>query len=95
VAVHDNQQVKKGDLLFEIDPADFQAQLNLNAGQVLDAEANVRQQQQNLDRQTDLYKGRMNTQQDFQNAQDGFAAAQAQLVSAKANLELARPFLGS
>ena len=90
VAVHDNQQVKKGDLLFEIDPADFQAQLNLNAGQVLNAEANLKQQQQNLDRQTDLYKGRVNAQQDFQNAQDSFAAAQAQLVSAKANLELSR-----
>ena len=94
VAVHDNQQVKKGDLLFEIDPADFQAQLNLNAGQVLNAEANFKQQQQNLDRQTDLYKVRVNAQQDFQNAQDSFAAAQAELVSANANLELARLNLG-
>lgn len=90
VAVHDNQEVKKGDLLFEIDPADFQAQLNLNAGQVLTAEANLKEQQQNLDRQTDLYNRHVTAQQDFQNAQDNFAAAQAQLVSAKANLELAR-----
>jgi hypothetical protein len=45
--------------------------------------------QQNLDRQTDLYNRRVTAQQDFQNAQDNFAAAQAQLVSAKANLELA------
>jgi RND family efflux transporter MFP subunit len=90
VAVHDNQEVKKGDLLFEIDPADFQAQLNLATGQVLNAEANFEQQKQNLDRQTDLYKKRVTAQQDFQNAQDTFAATQAQLVSAKANLELAR-----
>jgi multidrug resistance efflux pump len=90
VAVHDNQAVKKGDLLFEIDPADFQAQFNLATGQVLNAEANFKQQQQNLDRQTDLYKRRVTAQQDFQNAQDNFAAAQAQLLSAKANLELAR-----
>jgi multidrug resistance efflux pump len=90
VAVHDNQEVKKGDLLFEIDPADFQAQLNLATGQVLNAEANFEQQKQNLDRQTDLYKRRVTAQQDFQNAQDTFAATQAQLVSAKANLELAR-----
>jgi multidrug resistance efflux pump len=41
VAVHDNQEVKKGDLLFEIDPADFQAQVNLSTGQVLNAEANL------------------------------------------------------
>ena len=32
VAVHDNQQVKIGDLLFEIDPTDFNAQLNVAAG---------------------------------------------------------------
>src|SRR6266481_4303267 len=90
VAVHDNQEVKKGDLLFEIDPADFQAQVNLAAGQVLNDEANLKRQQQNLTRQTDLYNRRVTAQQDFQNAQDSFAAAQAQLISAKANLELAR-----
>jgi multidrug resistance efflux pump len=90
VAVHDNQAVKKGDLLFEVDPADFQAQLNLADGQVLNAEANLTQQQQNLDRQTDLYKRHVNALQDLQNAQDNFAAAQAQVVSARANLQLAR-----
>lgn len=90
VAVRDNQEAKKGDLLFEIDPADFQAQVKLSTGQVLNAEANLTQQQQNLDRQADLYKRRVNALQDFQNAQDSFAAAQAQLVAAKANLELAR-----
>src|SRR6516225_11452802 len=52
VAVHDNQEVRKGDLLFEIDPADFQAQVNLSTGQVLNAQANLTQQQQNLERQT-------------------------------------------
>jgi len=90
VAVHDNQEVRKGDLLFEIDPADFQAQVNLSTGQVLNAQASLTQQQQNLERQTELYKRRVNALQDFQNAQDSFAAAQAQLVAAKANLELAR-----
>ena len=94
VAVHDNQDVKKGDLLFEIDPADFQAQVNLSTGQVLNAEANLTRQRQNLDRQTDLYKGRVNALQDLENAQDSFAAAQAQLVAARANLKLATLNLG-
>jgi multidrug resistance efflux pump len=89
VAVHDNQEVKKGDLLFEIDPTDFQAQLDLATGQVQNAEANFKQQQQNLDRQTDLYKTRVNALMDFQNAQDSFEAAKAQLVAAKANRKLA------
>jgi multidrug resistance efflux pump len=38
VAVRDNQQVKEGDLLFEIDPNDFQAQVDIAAGQVQNAE---------------------------------------------------------
>jgi multidrug resistance efflux pump len=90
VAVIDNQQVKIGDLLFEIDPTDFTAELNVASGQVLDAEANLKQRQQDLDRQSALFKSHVVAQQDYQNAQDNFAAAQAQLVSAKANLELAR-----
>jgi multidrug resistance efflux pump len=90
VSVHDNQEVKIGDLLFAIDPADFEALLNVASGQVLNAEANLKQQQQNLDRQIDLYNRHVVPQQDYQNAQDTFAAAQAQLISAKANLETAR-----
>ncbi|HEX3446547.1 MAG TPA: HlyD family secretion protein [Chthoniobacterales bacterium] len=90
VAVRDNQPVRKGDLLFEIDPSDFQAQVDIAAGQVQNDEASFKQQQQNLNRQTDLYRTRVNALQDFQNAQDSFAAARAQLASAKANLELAR-----
>ena len=94
VAVHDNQPVHQGDLLFEIDPEDFQAQVDLAAGQVQNAEANLKQLTQNLQRQTELYRARVNALQDFQNAQDSFEAARAQLASAKANLELARLNLG-
>lgn len=90
VAVHDNQQVKKGDLLFEIDPTDFAAQVDVANGQLLNAEANLKQQKQNLDRQSDLYRKNVNALQDYQNAQDAYAAAQAQVASAKANLELAK-----
>ena len=90
VAVHDNQDVKKGDLLFEIDPANFQAEVDVATGQLLNDEANLKQHQQDLDRQTDLFKKHVTAQQDFQNAQDAFSAAQAQLTSAKANLELAK-----
>jgi multidrug resistance efflux pump len=90
VAVRDNQQERKGDLLFEIDPSDFQAQVDIAAGQVQNDEATFKQQQQNLNRQTELYRTHVNALQDFQNAQDIFAAARAQLASAKANLELAR-----
>jgi multidrug resistance efflux pump len=90
VAVRDNQQVKEGDPLFEIDPNDFQAQVDIAAGQVQNAQATFTQQQQNLQRQTYLYRTHVNALQDIQNAQDSFAAAQAQLASAQASLELAK-----
>jgi multidrug resistance efflux pump len=90
IGIRDNQQVKKNDPLFEIDPSDFKAQVDVATGQVQNAEANLKQRQQDLDRQTDLYKKHVSAEQDFQNAQDAFSAAQAQAVSAKANLELAQ-----
>jgi multidrug resistance efflux pump len=77
VAVRDNQPVHQGDLLFEIDPEDFQAQVEVDEGQVQTAEANLKQQTQNLQRQTELYQGHVNALEDLQNAQDGFAAARA------------------
>jgi multidrug resistance efflux pump len=90
VAVHDNQQVKTGDLLFEIDPTDFAAQVDVSNGQLLNAQANLKQRGQDLDRQSDLYRKSVSAKQDFQNAQDANQAAQAQVASAKASLELAK-----
>jgi multidrug resistance efflux pump len=94
ITVRDNQQVKTGDPLFEIDPSDFKAQVDVATGQVQNAEATFKQRQQDLDRQTDLFKKHVSAEQDFQNAQDAFSAAQAQVVSARANLELAQLNLG-
>ena len=90
VAVRDNQQVKQGDLLFEIDPQDFKAEVEVANGQVLTTEANLKQSRQDMVRQTDLYNKRVSSQQDYQNAQDKLEAAEAAVVSAKANLELAK-----
>jgi multidrug resistance efflux pump len=90
VAVRDNQQIKQGDLLFEIDPQDYKAELDVADGQVLTAEANLKQSRQDMTRQTDLYNKRVSSQQDYQNAQDKLEAAEAAVASAKANLDLAK-----
>ena len=90
VAVKDNQDVKQGDLLFEIDPSDYQAQVRIAQGQVLNAEANLRQREQEMGRQTDLYARHVSALQDYQNAQDNLTAAQAQAETARANLQLAQ-----
>jgi multidrug resistance efflux pump len=89
VAVHDNQQVKRGDVLFEIDPTDLAAQRDMANGQLLNAEANLKQRGQEIDRQSDLFRKNVSAKQDYQNAQDAYQAAQAQVASAKANQELA------
>ena len=94
VAVRDNQRLRQGDLLFEIDPADFQAKVDIAVAQVQNDEAILKQQEQNLQRQTQLYRTLVTAVQDFQNAQDSFAAVRAQLTSAKATLELAELNLG-
>jgi multidrug resistance efflux pump len=86
IAVIDNQQVKRGDLLFEIDPADYQAALEQAKAQVLAAEAALTQRKQDLDRQTELFQRKVNALKDYQDAQDNCDTAKANLAAAKANL---------
>jgi len=86
IAAIDNQNVKKGDLLFEIDPADYQAAVEQAKAQVLAAEATLTQRKQELDRQTELFQKKVNALKDYQDAQDSCDTAKANLAAAKANL---------
>lgn len=94
IPVRDNQEVKTGDLLFEIDPADYQTALDAAKASVANEEANLRQKQQDLDRETELFRTRVSSKQEFQNAQNAFASAEAQLSAARANLKQAELNLG-
>ena len=89
IPVHDNQEVKAGDLLFEIDPADYKTALASAKASVANLEANLTQKQQDLDRETDLFERHVDSKQQFQNAQNAYAEAQAQLNAARANLQQA------
>jgi RND family efflux transporter MFP subunit len=94
IPVHDNQEVKAGDLLFEIDPADYKTALASAKASVANLEANLLQKQQDLDRETDLFRRNVDSKQLFQNAQNSYAEAQAQLNAARANLQQAELNLG-
>jgi multidrug resistance efflux pump len=94
IPVHDNQEVKAGDLLFEIDPADYKTALDSAKASVANAEANFVQKQQDLDRETDLFQRKVSSKQEFQNAQNAFASAEAQLSAARANLQQSELNLG-
>jgi len=99
IPIKDNQVVKKGDLLFEIDPATFEAAVANAAAQLQQTEAALVRAQQDLDRQTQLYQTKVNDLRDLQNAQDfaaearaNMAAAQAMLKTAQLNLQYTRVF---
>ncbi len=94
VAIRDNQEVKKGDLLFVIDPADYQARVDVVQADVLNAEASLKQKEQDFGRQKELYDRKVNTVADFENAQAALAVAHAQVASAKSSLSLAQLNLG-
>lgn len=90
IPIRDNQTVKKGDLLFEIDPSTYIAATNNALAKLQQTEADVVQTKQELDRQEQLYKTKVNDLRDLQNAQDSYAAAQANRAAAKADLESAQ-----
>jgi len=94
IPIKDNQAVKKGDLLFEIDPSTFQAAVDNAAAKLRQAQAAEIQAQQELARQTELYETKTVDLRDVQNAQDNYAAAFADTAAAQANLETADLNLG-
>lgn len=94
IPIKDNQAVKKGDLLFEIDPSTFQAEVDNAQAKLKQAQAAEIQAQQELARQNALYETKTNDLRDVQNAQDSYVAAVANTAAAQANLETASLNLG-
>lgn len=93
----EGSNVRKGELLFEIDPRTFQAALNqaqaqlANAeGQLAQAEANQVKAQLDVNRYVPLAKEQAVTQQDLDNAVQANLAAQAQVRAAKAQIDAAK-----
>jgi membrane fusion protein (multidrug efflux system) len=89
--------VKKGQLLFEIDPRTFRASLDLTKAQLANAEQQLAQAQANqvkaqldVDRYVPLAKEQAVTQQALDNAVQTNFAAQAAVRAAKAQIEAAR-----
>jgi membrane fusion protein (multidrug efflux system) len=93
----DGSVVKKGQLLFEIDPRTFQAALDQAKGQLANAEAQLATARANqvkaendVNRYTPLAKEQAIPQQDLDNAIQANQAAQAQVEAAKAAVEAAK-----
>ena len=86
--------VKKGQLLFQIDPRPFEAALDQAAGQLAQAKANLanaeavqHRTQLDVDRYTPLVKEQAASQQDLDNSVQNNLAAKATIETAKAQIQ--------
>lgn len=86
----EGSEVKAGDVLYEIDPASYQAAYDSAAAALQKAEGGVPSAQAKLDRYKGLSAQNAVSQQDFDDAQASLVQAQADVAAAKAALETAR-----
>jgi len=81
-----NKQVKKGDLLAELDPAPFQEKVNQGKAALEKAQVEVRNSEIQLRRQKALWQQQLAAQADLDSAQANYDSAVAAVNQAKASL---------
>jgi RND family efflux transporter MFP subunit len=86
--------VKEGDLLFEIDPKPFQADLDKAQASLANAQAQLLRTKQDLDRYAGLVKMGAVSQQEYQNEVQTVQSAQANVDGAQASVTSAQINLG-
>jgi len=86
--------IKKGDLLFQIDPRPFQAALDQANGQLAQAEARLGKTELDVKRYAPLVKDRAISQEEYDDAVQANLEAKAAVLSAKAQVEQAALNLG-
>jgi HlyD family secretion protein len=89
-----NSPVKKGQLVAEIDPTIYQAQLRQAEGQLASAKATVTLKRQNLERKQALVPLKAASQLDLDQAVAELAEAEATVVIQQAALESSQANLG-
>lgn len=86
----DGQMVKKGDLLFVIDPRPYQAEVDRATAALEQAQAQFQLAQTNFSRSKELKQKAVIAQQELDNQSNELRAAQAQVASATAALATAK-----
>jgi membrane fusion protein (multidrug efflux system) len=86
--------IRKGDLLFEIEPRPFRALLDQAKGQLAQAEARLGKTQLDVKRYGPLVKDRAISQEEYDDAVQANLEAQAAVVAAKAQVEQAEVNVG-
>jgi RND family efflux transporter MFP subunit len=86
----DGDAVHAGQLLFQIDPREYQAALDQALGNLAQAQAQLKQNQLNLARYTILYKQAVISRQDFDNITQTTRATSAQVQANQGAVEAAK-----
>jgi membrane fusion protein (multidrug efflux system) len=90
----EGDSIKKGDLLFQIDPRPFQAVLDQDIGLQAQAEARLGKTELDVKRYAPLVKDKAISQEEYDDAVQADLEAKAAVLSAKAQVEQARVNLG-
>jgi membrane fusion protein (multidrug efflux system) len=90
----EGDDIKKGDLLFEIDPRPFQAALDQANGELAQAEARLGKTELDVKRYGPLVKEKAISQEEYDDAVQADLEAKAAVMSAQAQVEQARLNLG-
>ena len=89
-----NSEVKKGQVVAQLDPATFQASLNQSEGELANSQAQLKLAELNVNRQRELAKNKISTQADLDQAEITYLQAQAAVKIRTAQVEKARVDLG-
>jgi RND family efflux transporter MFP subunit len=89
VAFKDGAEVKQGELLFEIDPRPYQAELDRAAATVTLAQAQLKQAQTDLNRAKTLMERAVMSREDYDKALGQVQVAEAGVKAAQAGREIA------
>lgn len=94
LCIDDNQQVKKGDLLLEIDPVDYQVKLKQTEAKLEEARANLKKAQSRNEKDTAdynryqlMYEKGISSQQDFDSSRDNFNSAKSSIEEITATIK--------
>jgi HlyD family secretion protein len=87
LAVKEGQEVGKGDLLMQIEPSEFRAQVRRAQAGLEVARANLEQARSQWERAKQLYKSRLISEQEYETARTEYLLSQARLKESRANLE--------
>ena len=86
----EGSQVKKGQLLFQIDPIPYQAKVDAATAAIAQTEARIDYAQSNYNRLNDLFERNAGSKDDKESAYATLQSLKAELASAKAQLTLAQ-----